>query len=200
MLSSYRQVVVTALLTLWFAAMSFVCSTLMIGHWVQLPTPKVGSRQPFATDSDTSVSLKWRALHFLSSECVCSQRILKHLLQREPLSDIEEKIIIVGGLDATRELVAGSRFAIDWTSPEELKSKYGVEAAPLLVVLDSDETIRYSGAYTARKQAYPIQDVLLIKRALAGESIQSLPLFGCGVSGEMQSLTDPLGLKKKLSR
>ncbi len=197
MLSSYRQAAVTALLTLWFATMSFVCSTLMIGHWVQLPVPKVGSRQAFVSESNTSESMKWRALHFLSSECVCSKRILNHLLQRDPLSEIEETIVIVGETDAIRESVAGSKFAIEWSTPEELKCRYGVDAAPLLVVFDYDGTIRYSGAYTARKQGFPIQDVQLIKRALAGESIQPLPLFGCGVSREMQSLTDPLGLKKK---
>ena len=200
MLSSFRQTAVTVLLIVWFAAMSFICSTLMIGHWVQLPTPKVGSNQLFVSVSNSTENAKWRALHFLSSECVCSQRILKHLANREPLSDIEETIIIVGEPDANRDLVAGSKFSIDWVAPEELKSKYGVDAAPLLVVLDSDQTIRYSGAYTARKRGFPIQDVHLITQTLAGEVIQPLPLFGCGISKEMQSLTDPLGLKKRLSR
>lgn len=195
MLIKIREAAVVLLLALWATAMAFVCATLMIGHWVPLPTPKVGTRPQFAFPSHASANEGWKVLHFLYSECTCSKRILNHLLLREPIQGIEETIVMVGGQDSHKERISDEEFHWDWVTPEELKSKYSVEAAPLLVVLDPSHTIRYSGAYTARKQGFSIQDVSLITRIRAGESVRPLILMGCGVSKELQSLTDPFGFK-----
>ena len=194
MLKQFRYASASVLLALWAFIMSYVCAVLMIGHWVPLPVPKVGAPH-FVSSSSMEGSQGWKALHFLSSECPCSQRILNHLMKRKPLQDIEEIIVYVGESNEDFELITDSRYTLDRVTQEELKSKYNVESVPLLVLLDSTSTIRYSGAYTTRKQGFAIQDVRIISQTLAGETIPPLPLFGCGLSKEWTSITNPLGLK-----
>jgi len=200
MISWIRQTSVNILLAIWAAVMAFVCATLMIGHWIPLPAPQVGTRLQIGYISPANDSASWKAFHFLSCECTCSQRILKHLLDREPLQNMDEVIVCIGESDQNCELLFHCKYTVVWVKPEELKSKYNVESAPLLVVLDSDKIIQYSGAYTTRKQGFAIQDVSIISRTRDGESIPPFPLFGCGMSRDLQALTDPLGLKNQLKR
>ena len=196
MLSIVRQSSVFVLLTLWASLMTFICVALMIGHWVQLPRPAIGTFQELDSASVSSVTRRWKALHFLYSECQCSRRILKHLLEREPIQDIEEVIVLVGEPEPNREQLQKSKFNFEFLTPEELTRKYNVEAAPLLLVLSPDRAIRYSGGYTSRKQGLVMQDLSLIRKTIAGETIPPLPVYGCGVSESIKALTDPLGLKR----
>ena len=196
MINMVRQTSVFLVLSGWAALMTFICVTLMIGHWIQLPRPVVGTFQEFDSASMSSDTGRWKAMHFLYSECPCSRRILKHLLAREPMQNIEEIIILVGPTETNLEQLKNSRFIFECVSPDELKCKYNVESAPLLLVLSPDHKIRYSGGYTTRKQGLTIQDISLIRRTVSGEAFQPLPVYGCGVSDAIKAITDPLGLKK----
>lgn len=86
-------------------------------------------------------------------------------------------------------------YSVDCITPEELLSKYGVEATPLLMILDPDGQQRYIGGYTSRKQLLDVQDKVILDQLMSGQEVEPLPLFDCAVSGRLKSLVDPLGLK-----
>jgi hypothetical protein len=65
----------------------------------------------------------------------------------------------------------------------------------MLLVLDPDDTLRWSGGYTDAKRGPAIQDVAIIRGALAGAPLPEKPVFGCATAAELRARLDPLGLK-----
>lgn len=182
----------------WAGGMTLVVACLMVSHWVVLPHPETTDKV-WSTQLNQTLDIQpeqWTALHFLYGSCPCSRRILDHLFNRIPIDGCREKIVFIGE-DREMTRAAGKRgYEVDEVTPELLKTRYGVEAAPLLTVLDPSGNIRFAGGYTTHKQGPQIQDVDIIQQLLRGECVGELPLFGCAVSNELRSLVDPLGLKK----
>ncbi len=94
----------------------------------------------------------------------------------------------------TRIRAAG--FDLETLSTEELARRYGVEAAPLLVVSDPRGTVRYVGGYTDHKQSVVIRDHEILSALRGGGGVAALPVFGCAVSKELGQRVDPLGLRR----
>ena len=173
-----------------------ITAYLMIGHWAVLPHPETN-------DSDWQVRLtaapsvdhkQWTAIHFLYDNCACSRRVLEHVLVSSPIEGVTERIVLIS--DNPQEFKREGRFIeVEYVTPARLKERYGVESAPLLVVMDGQQNVRYSAGYTARKQGPEIKDREIISRLLKGDEVTELPLYGCAVSAEMKKLIDPLGLK-----
>lgn len=199
-------------LAVWAGLLTVAVSSLMAGHWVSLPHPESGSRLVMgdeATDGPSGESIV--TFHFLYSDCPCSRRVLNHVLKRKSLERANERLVLIGDSPnqqsaaqsaaqsatqtATQNAAESLGFNVDMVTPAGLMKRYGIEAAPLLVVTKLDGTILYSGGYTARKQGLNYRDVDVINRALSGETLDSLPLYGCAVSERLQSLIDPLSLK-----
>lgn len=182
---------------LWAGTLCVIVASLMAGHWVVLPRPVHGAQLPIESFSEAGLNAEndCHTFHFLYSDCACSKRVFKQVLNRKPIANANERIVLVG---ENSELEASARkqeFDLDVVTPEELKSSYGVESAPLLVITDGLGTIRYSGGYTSRKQGLDVQDVDIIQRTLAGDEVEGLPLYGCAVSKGLQAIVDPLNLK-----
>ena len=178
-------------LILWVGGLLAITSTLMIGHWVSLPHPPAGNTIAAEFVDNEGVN----AFHFLYADCPCSRRTLEHVLERLPVDGVHETVVLVGSERevASRALTAGYR--VLEVTPQELKRRFAVEAAPLLVVTESTGRIVYSGGYTSRKQGLAFQDVLILEAAKDGLVPDELPLFGCAVSKGLKALTDPLSLK-----
>ncbi|MDX1930395.1 MAG: hypothetical protein SFV81_27975 [Pirellulaceae bacterium] len=182
---------------LWASGMILAVACLMVSHWVILPHPQMTDKA-WSTQLNQTLAVQseqWTALHFLYGNCPCSRRILSHLVNRFPIDGCRERIVFIG---EDGEMTAAARkrgYEVDEVTPEGLKTRYGVEAAPLLTVLDPSGNIRFAGGYTTHKQGPQIQDVNIIHQLLRGEIVGDLPLFGCAVSNELKSLVDPLGLK-----
>jgi hypothetical protein len=189
------QWLIHGVLATWTAIMIVVGSSLMVSHWIPLPRPAVLSPQISFANWHEEASGGWRAYHFLYMECPCSQRVLKHVTERAPHPGINEKLVLIGHAAQLADAACRLGYEVDCVSPTELKVRYGVETAPLLVVIDPEGKTRYSGGYTSRKQVLDIQDGDIIGRVLAGEDVEPLPLFGCAVSRKLQSMVDPLGFK-----
>jgi hypothetical protein len=193
------QWVVRTLLVVWAAAMTMVGACLMVGHWVPLPGPALDNERPsaFVANLPSQAMGQWAVWHFLYADCPCSRRVLEHNLAHSPGEGVWERIVLIGG-DA--ELAARARargYDVDQVSPEQLKSKYGVEAVPLLVVIDPEQAVRYVGGYTSRKQGLDNQYQRILADLLAGTEVQAIPVYGCAVSQNLRSMVDPLGLKTK---
>jgi hypothetical protein len=189
---------VHGVLAVWACLMIVIGSSLMVGHWVPLPRPAVDDAAWSANLADIrtdEASGRWAVLHFLYAECPCSRRVLEHVIEQPPRDGVAERIILIGSDTALSARAERQGYEVDSVSPDELKSKYGVEAAPLLVVSDPDGTPRYAGGYTSRKQGPDFQDRHIIADLMAGHEVEPLPLYGCAVSQRLQGIVDPLGLK-----
>lgn len=179
----------------WALMMTVVVASLMVSHWVVLPHPSAGSSTNLTAIRNAPTTDEWFAFHFLYGDCPCSRRVLKQVVSRNALEGVIERVVLIGN-DPEMESVAELQgYEVEVVTPRKLKERFGVESAPLLVVVDGEGTIRYSGGYTSRKQGLDIQDVSLIRRTVAGEQFEELPLYGCAVSKSLKSIVDPFGLK-----
>ncbi len=182
----------------WALGMLFVVACLMVSHWVALPHPTT-TDQTWTTQLNkarTTEVKQWTVFHFLYGNCPCSRRVLRHILNRVPVNGCRETIVFIGQDTPSTEAALKRGFEADYVAPEDLKTRYGVEAAPLLTILDPSGTVRFAGGYTTHKQGPQIQDVRIIQALLKGDSVEDLPLFGCAVSAELTAIVDPLGFKK----
>jgi len=183
-------------IVVWIVALGLIIAGLMTGHWVVLPHPEVGeSLTPTEPEFSGSADAELTALHFLYADCPCSRRVLNHVLDRQTIAGVCEKIVLIGDDHTIRGLALSSGYQFEAVAADELKAQYGVEAAPLLVVTDPKANIVYSGGYTTRKQGPAILDVATITALTKGKSPACLPVYGCAVSQELQALVDPFGLK-----
>lgn len=185
-------------LAVWAAGASVVMAALMAGHWVALPKPE--RDDPRLNASLASLPrderlARWRMHHVLYAGCSCSRRVLEHVAARARTDDVDEIVLLVGE-DAEFERVCRDRnLRVERVSREQLEQRFGVEAAPLLVITDPSGAARYCGGYTDRKRGLAYQDLATLARVRAGEQAPPLPVYGCGVTDSLQAALDPLGLK-----
>ena len=183
---------------LW-AGLSIVAQTsLMAGHWYTLPTPDrtdVELQQSLAALVPAHAEGSWTAVHVLYSGCRCSQRVFDHLFESPRPDGVYETVLLVGADAQIERRAATAGFDVWVLSPEDLESRFGIVSAPLLLVLGPEAELRYAGGYTERKQGYDVQDIKILETLQDGDDPTELPLYGCGVSKELQQILDPMGLK-----
>jgi hypothetical protein len=187
-----RQWLVYLALGAWFVVMGAAATSLLARHLVPLPPPKdtdVLSRLRATDDVG-----RWMVVHVLYSECPCSRRIIEHLMASERPLDVAEHVVLVGARADFSNALRTRGFQVVEVTPEELATRFDIEAVPLLVVLGPDDTTRYSGGYTERKQGPEPRDLDIIARARTGYGDEGLPLFGCAVSRALRQTINPLGL------
>lgn len=189
---------VHGVLAAWACLMIVIGASLMVSHWVPLPRPAVDDaawRASLANIRTDQATGRWTALHFLYAECPCSRRVLEQVIEHPPRDGVTERVVLIGSDTELADRAAEHGYEVDCVSPEDLKAKYGVEAAPLLVVSDPDGKPRYAGGYTSRKQGPDFQDRRILAALMAGHDVEPLPLYGCAVSRRLQGIVDPLRLK-----
>lgn len=185
-----------------WAALLFVTATsLSAAHFYAQPSPD-------SRDAELERALnglrsakdrnQWLAVHVLYAQCRCSRRILHHLATSARPGQVREKLLLVGWHDElapTLHQIAARGFEITRTTPTELRDRFHVEAAPLLLVIAPQGAVRYAGGYTERKQGPNPLDREIIAKLTSNQGASQLPLFGCAVSKELQALLDPLALR-----
>ena len=180
-----RQWPIYVALGIWFVVMGAVASSLLARHVMPLPPPE----DPAADETG-----RWMAVHVLYSECPCSRRIVAHLLASERPRDVVEHVVLVGEGAGRADALRTRGFDVLEIEPDELAARFGIDAVPLLVVLDPDGATRYVGGYAERKQGPELHDLEIIARARAGYDDDDLPLFGCAVGRALRQAINPLGL------
>ena len=186
------------LFPMWAGSLCVVIASLMVGHWVSLPHPTPGTKLSIndgENEESSSKPSEFLTYHFLYSDCPCSRRVLKQIANRSSIREANEKVVLVGEAVEIESTLRQNGFEVEVTSPASLKSKWGVESAPLMVMTDREGTILYSGGYTSRKQGLDYQDEEIINQVISGEHVPGLPLYGCAVSKSLKALVDPLNLK-----
>jgi hypothetical protein len=196
-----RRVMTTTAFWVWVVVLFAIATSLGAAHLHALP-------KPTRTDQALSHALNelrsdeernaWLAVHVLYAQCRCSQGILRHLASGPRPAGVVEKLLLVGqnpGVASELRVLAARHFRIVGVSADELRDRYHVEAAPLMLVLAPDGTVRYSGGYTDHKQGPVIKDRAILAELTAKKETRELPVLGCAVSRELQRLLDPLALK-----
>jgi len=140
---------------------------------------------------------RWLVLHVLAQDCRCSRRVLDHLLETPRPAGVRERVVLIAdaALDpATGVAIRAHGFDLDVVTSDQLIARYHLQAAPLLVIVDPHDTVRYVGGYTPRKQAADVRDIAVIAAVRRGEAVAPLPTFGCAVGRALRSRLDPLGV------
>ena len=198
--SRWRTLALRTLFAVWVVCCLVGGGYLLSAHLLTLPTPELtdlGPQRSAVAARRSTQQGKWLAVHILDQECKCSQRVLDHLLaERRPPGIVERVVLIASEVTAERSAAIRARgFDLDIVTPEVLAERYRVQAAPLLVVLDPSDAVRYVGGYTPRKQADDVRDVAVVDALRRGESVEPLPTFGCAVGRALKDKIDPLGIR-----
>ena len=178
----------------WLVGMLLVGTALLAKHVVALPVPSADEQLARAAASLRGASDRgrWLAIHVLYADCRCSQRIVTHLITSERPAGVHELVLWVGSQAPASELVR--RMRVQSVTATQL-AQMGISAAPLLMVLDPEDQLRYVGGYSERKQGPQIDDLQILAGARQGQSVAAHPLFGCAVSERLkQQLTLLKGL------
>lgn len=187
-------------LVLWALALCAVCGTYLGSHLVALPQPE--TRDPrllaaVAAHREPGAEPRWAVYHALYGECPCSRKIADTLMDpdRPRPADLDETVLLVGADAALKQRVLAAGFAVEELTMEELSPKWGIAAAPLMVVADPAGEVRYVGGYTSRKQGPDVRDLAILEDLRSDAAVVALPLFGCAVSDTLRAMADPLGIR-----
>jgi hypothetical protein len=206
-----------ALLGAWMAVGGIVVTALVLGRWMApapaaaagalLPRARSDGRpfvmapaSPPSSGVTSHVPAPWVALHVLYASCRCSDDIFAHLFRRGPIAGTRERIVLVAGRsdDATaaryRARAIATGFTAETVTPDDLVRRFGVQAAPLLVIADPTGRIRYAGGYTAGQARQPdlaLGDEAIVADLMAGRRAADPPLLAAAVSRRLQDALDP---------
>ena len=193
-----RRVWARVLLTLWIPGVTLVIASWMVGHWAALPAPTENdtrTTEALVELRDAQGLAGWTRVHVLFSDCGCSKRVFDALVDQPLASDATDVALLVGDAEAQASRAAEVGLTHVRLTTEDLEQQYGIVSAPLLLILAPDGSLAYAGGHTDRKRGFAIQSDALLERLRAGEEVEPLPVFGCGVSRDLQRQLDPLGLK-----
>jgi hypothetical protein len=183
-------------LGVWFVLMVAVCATLLGRHLLALPRPAndVALAEVMSSLRGAGPGGQWMTVHVLYAECPCSQRIAEHVLAGHRPADLAERVLLIGHDAELEARFAKQGLPVTVVDEDEAATRFHVVAAPSLVVVGPDDTVRYVGGYTERKQGLDPQDVAIVADARAGRDVSPLPVFGCAVSARLRASLNPLGL------
>ncbi|HSR98159.1 MAG TPA: hypothetical protein VLM79_13965 [Kofleriaceae bacterium] len=202
--SQLRKMLIYGGILVWAAVCVVVGTYLLAGHLLTMPAPAPTDpvlHRGIAARRGVHQLDRWLVLHVVYDECVCSQRVLEHLLADRRPPGLAERIVLVTEHRAARAAwiaaIPAHGFELDVVTPEQLVADYHIEAAPLMVIVDPHDTVRYIGGYTPRKQAADVRDLAVIAAVQRGEIVEPLPTFGCAIGRALNSRLDPLGIRAK---
>ncbi|HEY4177276.1 MAG TPA: hypothetical protein VGM90_10605 [Kofleriaceae bacterium] len=144
----------------------------------------------------------WAAVHVFYRSCTCSKKTIEHLLSRGAEPGVDEVVVVADDTASAGPEDAALRargYRVVVMRPADLRTRVGVEAAPVLIVRAPDGALAYVGGYSRAKQDGHFADVAIIADARQSRSIDTLPVFGCATSARLAAAVDPLGLERRAS-
>ncbi len=177
---------------IWAPCMLVVVSLLMVNHVIAMPGPTDLSRLETALSEHAGPSRT--LVHVIYQHCSCTRGLVRHLLERGPYPDANEVVLFVGADRELGEQMRAAGYSFQTLSRDHLVQKYGLEAAPILSILDAGE-LRYVGGYYRLPAAIHPLDQALVTALDHSEKLEPLPVFGCAVSERLLDQVDPLGLQ-----
>jgi hypothetical protein len=185
----------------WPALVAWGSGTLVVGafllapHAAGLPLPSTGDPRLVGTLSGEAPGT-WLVTHVLLAGCECSAQILSVLRTRPPHPEAHELVVLVGRADADDPALRTLGYEVVALSPHELRARYGLEVAPVLVIRDPGGEVRYLGGYTVHRREGAPMDRAIVAALLDGDRLpEVLPVLGCPASDALRAVVDPLGLR-----
>lgn len=177
---------------MWFLMVSIPLSILMAQHNLAFKTQE----KAFFLDSFKAIrpGNEYFFVHVLGANCGCSKRVLAYLTERSAPALVQEKIILVEGSLPHEEKLLQAGIEIEKITPEELKSKYGLESAPQFFVLNREGKTLYAGGYKKYEET-DFRDIEIFEGLKQGRSIASYPVFGCAFGKKLKDKMDPFKFK-----
>jgi hypothetical protein len=178
----------------WITVTLIGFAALSVGHMAPLPVP---ADETFLSKAMLGLRRRSREnflVHVIYAECSCSRALFGHLVARRAFPGAEELILFVGADPGKQESAKRSGFAFATVSASELASRFGLEAAPVLIIFDSAGRLRYAGGYYAHPSTITPLDERIRAQLAVGAEVQPFPVFGCAVSPRLQRSLDPLRL------
>ena len=190
-----RSLVGKLLLAGWIVVTLIGMASLSLSHIVPMPEPDDDARLTRAMLALRRGSAEHFLVHVIYVGCSCTERLFAHLVERGTLTGGEEIIVLVGGDDPVKRRSAErAGFGLTTVSAAELATRFGIEAAPVLVAFDGARRLRYVGGYYGHPAAVSPLDERIYAQLTSGVTPESLPVFGCAVSPRLQKSVDPLGI------
>jgi hypothetical protein len=182
-------------LVLVWAALALVgISSLGVSHMAAMPEPAKEERLVLAALALRKDPARAFQLHVIYEKCSCTERLFAHLLRRGAFPDVEEMVLFVGESTARREAVERAGFGFAILPPAQLRSRYGLEAAPVLLAFDRAGALQYAGGYFDHPSAVKSLDEAIHADLARDRKPRQLPVFGCAVNPALQERLDPLGI------
>jgi hypothetical protein len=189
-----RAICTIVVLGLWGTASLFLMATLSASHLATYRLPEeLEALRAFASAQRTTPG-RQLVVHVIPETCSCTNGLFDHLLRRGPRPGTDERVVFVDpdGRRRARAVAAGYGFTA--LGSGIVVDSLGLQAAPVLLVLDGEDRLRYAGGYFDHPAAVDPLDVEVLD-ALAGEGHATpLPVFGCALDEALQRAVDPLGL------
>lgn len=188
-----RQMRTRVLFATWTVAV-IVLGGILTSYHQALRTPSEGILALASTPSTPG----WRAIHVLSGNCGCSQRVMRHLMSRPKFDGFTEQLVLVDDqeppLAGSSELI--SQLEVRGFSPKRVAVRdippgVGLRGVPLLVIASPEGRIAYIGGYGSRGD----QDVSIMQKVRSGATASALPIVGCAVGRSLRRSVDPFHLK-----
>lgn len=92
-------------------------------------------------------------------------------------------------------MISLKRDKMTFLDESELEKTYYIDSAPVLIVFNQDNELRYLGGYFKRSAAITPYDTEIFWKVVKNQKVNPLPLYGCAVSKKLQEIFDPLGIK-----
>jgi hypothetical protein len=178
----------------WIIVMLVGLAALSVKHMASLPKPgdeELLSRAMLKLRRGSSQNF---LVHVIYGECSCARALFAHLIARRPFSGAEEVILFVGTDSDKEESAKRAGFTYTAVSAAELVSRFGLEAAPVLIMFNSAGRLRYAGGYYAHPSTTTPLDERIYPRLAVGAKVEPLPVFGCAVSSRLQKSLNPLSV------
>jgi hypothetical protein len=192
-----RDCVGKLLLAGWLVITLVGLAALSLKHMASLPIPHDQALLERATLQLRHHSGEKLLVHVISGECSCARALFAHLVSRRPFPGAEEIILFVGPDTRKQDKLARlAGFAFTTVSAQELGSRFGLEAAPVLIVMSSAGELQYVGGYYAHPATTIPLDERIYTQLAAGTEPQPLPVFGCAVSPRLQQSLTLLHLQR----
>jgi hypothetical protein len=180
---------------LWLFVLLPVLAVLMGGHIVSLPAPNDYQRLKKAVQALHNDHRSPLLIHVIYHHCSCTNSLVAHLIDRGPFEGVRERVVFVGN-DPTKSIAARQAgYDVVTISRQALVHTFGIEAAPLLLIVDGTGQIVYLGGYYRHPATVAPQDKMIYAHIQRGQAVDPLPVYGCAVSDRLQQAFDPIGVK-----
>ena len=183
----------------WLAIASIPIGYFMGYHMTSIEQTEIKNPRSLASVQNK----KWKMIHIIGESCKCSITLSEYLIERRPLltsDQLLEEVIIVGSNPQMKKSLEQVGYLVRNEDEQKMVDLYNIDGVPQLVILDTDDNLKYSGGYTQKRITASTlnseyQDIEIYQQTKNGQVENQMPIFGCANGIKNKLKADPIGLK-----